>query len=118
MEVRCLILGRDESVTLSNKMQQEIVSAITRVHFHQKALAHIRIMNTKRDRKGAITAITHPNATAEMPLLSREIIITAPRMVDKEVVHVEQNEFWERLTIHAVHLWLHIGKGMEGLQKM
>jgi hypothetical protein len=40
-------------------------------------------MNTKTNAKGAITAITYPNATAEMALLDCENFITAARMVDK-----------------------------------
>jgi len=92
MAERCLILRRDESVPLSNKMNQEIASAINGALFHQKAPAYIRIMNTKRNAKGAITAITHPNATAEMALQYRDIIITEARMVDKGVMDVEENE--------------------------
>jgi hypothetical protein len=118
MAERRLILRRDESVPLSNKMDQEIASAINRALFHQKAPAHIRIMNAKRNAKGAITAITHPNATAEMALQYRDIIITAARTVDKGVVDVEENESWERLKIHAVPLIRYMGKGTEGLQKM
>jgi hypothetical protein len=68
MAERRLILRGDESETLSNKMDQEIGLAINRALFHQKAPAHIRIMNAQRNAKGVITAITHPNATAEMAL--------------------------------------------------
>jgi len=46
------------------------------------------------------------------------IIITAARTVDNGVVDVEENESWERLKIHAVHLIWYMGKGTEGLQKM
>jgi hypothetical protein len=59
-------------------------------------------MNTKRNAKGAITAITHPNATAEKALKYCDIMCTAARTVDKGVVDVKENESWERLTIHAV----------------
>jgi hypothetical protein len=75
-------------------------------------------MNAKRNAQGAITTITEPNATAEMGMRYRDIIITAARTVDREVVHVEENETWERLQIHAVPLVRYIGKGTEGLQKM
>jgi hypothetical protein len=118
MAERRLILRRDESVPLSNKMDQEIASAINRALFHQKAPAHVRIMNAKRNAKGAITAITHPNATAEMAMQYRDIIITAARTVDRGVVDVEENETWERLKIHAIPLVRYMGKGTEGLQKM
>jgi hypothetical protein len=99
-------------------MDQEIASAINRARFHQKAPAHIRIMNAKRNAKGAITAITHPNATAEIALQYCDIITTAARTVDKGVVDVEENESWERLKIHAVPLIRYMGKGTEGQQKI
>jgi hypothetical protein len=47
-------------------MDQEIASAINRALFHQQALDHIRIMNTRRKAKGVITAIRWQNATVEM----------------------------------------------------
>jgi hypothetical protein len=118
MAERRLILRRDEGVPRPNKMDQEIVSAINRVLFHQKAPAHIRIMNAKRNARGTITAITHQNATAAMALIYRDVIITAARTVDKGVIDVEENESWERLKIHAVPLVRYMGKGTEGLQKM
>jgi len=118
MAERRLILIRDESIPLSNKMDQEIASAINRALFHQTAPAHVRIMNAKRNAKGASNAITHPNATGEMALQYRDIIITAARTVDKGVVDVEENESWERRKIHAVPLVRYMGKGREGLQKM
>jgi len=99
-------------------MDQEISSAITRALFHQKAPAHVRIMNAKRNAKGEITAITNPNATAEMALQNRNIIITAARTVDKAVMDVEQNESLERLKIHAGPLVQNMGKGTEGRQMM
>jgi len=118
MVERRLILRRDKSVQISNKMDQEIASAIKRALFHQKAPTHVRIMNAKRNAKGAITAIRHPNATAEIALQSRNIIITAARTVDKGVVDIEQSESWARLKIQAVDLIRYMGKGTEGLQKM
>jgi hypothetical protein len=118
MAERRLILRRDKRVPPPNKMDKEIASAINRALFHQKAPAHIRIMNARSNAKGAITAITHQNATAEMALRYSNIIITAARTIDKGVVDVEENESWERLKIHAVPLVRYMGKGREGLQKM
>jgi len=112
------ILRRDESVPLPNKMDHEIASVINRALFHQQAPAHIRIMNARRNVKGATTAISHQNATAEMAMQYRDIIIMAARTVDRVVVDVEENETWERLKIHAVPLVRYMGKGTEGLQKM
>jgi len=99
-------------------MDQEIASAINRALFHHQAPAHIRIMNARRNAKGAITAITNQNATAEMALLYCDIIITAARTVDKGVVNVKENETWDRLKIDAVPLVRYMGKRSEGLQKM
>jgi len=115
---RRLILRRDESVPLPNEMDQEIASPISRALFHQQAPAHIGIMNARRNVKGAITAITHQNATAEVAMRYREVIITAAKTVDRAVVDVEENETWERLKIHALPLVRYMGKGTEGLQRM
>jgi hypothetical protein len=41
---------------------------------------------------GTINAISHQNATAEMDMRCRRIIITAARTVDRGVVDVEGNE--------------------------
>jgi len=108
---RRLILKRAESVPLSNEMDQEIASPINRALFHQKAPAHIRIMKAKRNANGTITAITHPNTTAEMALQYCDIIITTASAV-------EANESWERLKIHTVPLVWYMRKVTEDLQKM
>jgi hypothetical protein len=75
-------------------------------------------MNARRNARGTITATTHQNATAEMALLYRDIIIKAARSVDKGIIDVEGNESWERLKIHTVPLVRYMGKGTKGLQKM
>jgi hypothetical protein len=115
MEERRLILRRAESVPLSNKMDQEIASAINRALFDEMAPAHIRIMNAQRNATGAITAITHPHATLELAMRYRNIIIMAARTVDPGVVDVEENETWERPQIHNVPLVRYMGNGTECL---
>jgi hypothetical protein len=70
-------------------MDQEIESAINTALFHHKAPAHNRVMNGKRNSKREIPAIRHPNATAVMTLLDRDIIIAAARTVVKVVVDIE-----------------------------
>jgi hypothetical protein len=67
---------------------------------------------------GEITAITHPNATAEIALQYRDIIITAARTVDNGVLDVEENESCETLKIHTVTLIRYLGKGTERLKKI
>jgi len=95
MADRRLILRRDKSIPLPRKMDEEIASAVNRALFEQQAPAHVRIMNVRRNPKGTITAITHQNATAEMALLYRDIMIKAARSVDKGIIDVEGNESWE-----------------------
>jgi hypothetical protein len=118
MAERPLILRIDESIPLSNKMDQEIASVSNRALFHPKALAHIRSMDGKMNAKGAITAITHANGTAEMALHYRDIMIKTAWTVDQGVVDVKVNESWKRLKINTVPLIWYIGKGTEVLQKM
>jgi hypothetical protein len=60
---------RDECVPPPNKMDQEIALVINRVLVHQKAPAHIRIMNVKSNANRAIAAITRHNAMATMALI-------------------------------------------------
>jgi len=98
-------------------MDQEITSALNRALFHQETSAHIRIMNIKRNAMGAITVLTHPNATAGLALQHRDIIITEAMTVDKGVMDVEDNESWARLMIHAVPFIRYMGKGKEGVHK-
>jgi len=99
-------------------MDQEIASAINTALFHQQAPAHIRIMNTRRNTQGAITAFTHKNGMAEMAMRYHNMMITAARTVDKGIVDVEENETWEWRKIHVVPLVRYMGKGTDGLQKM
>jgi hypothetical protein len=97
-------------------MDQEIVSAINRVHFHKLAPAHIGIMNTRRNAKGSMTATTHQNAMGETALRYCDIIITAARTVHIGVLAVAENESWERLMIHTAPLVRFMGDDTECLQ--
>jgi len=98
-------------------MDQKIVSAINSALFHQKALAHIRIMNAKRNAKGTITVMAHPNTTAYIAMQFRDIIMAA-RTVDRGVLDVEEKETCERLKLHVVPLVQYMGKGTDGLKEM
>jgi DNA polymerase III delta prime subunit len=75
-------------------------------------------MNARMNAKGRMTTITHQNATAEMALLYRDIIIKAARSVDREIIVMEGKESWDILKIHTVLLVRYMGKGTEGLHKM
>jgi uncharacterized protein (DUF169 family) len=73
-------------------MVQEIASGINRALSHQHAPAHIKIMNARRNVKGAIMAITQQSATAEIAMQHCEIIMTAARTVARGVVDVKENQ--------------------------
>jgi len=60
-------------------------------HIHTQAMAHIRIMNVKRNVKGSITAITHQNVNVEIALPFHDIIITSASNVYKGVIDVKYN---------------------------
>jgi len=118
MSERSWIIRRDESVPPRYKMHQEIASATHRAQFHQKALAHIRIRNTKRHPRGTLMAVTHYEETAAMEHIYRNVDITTACTVNKAVNDVRANTSWERLKIHAVPLVRYMGKGVECLKKM
>jgi hypothetical protein len=118
MAERRLISRRDESVSPPNKMNQEIASAINRVPVQQEAPAHNRIMNARRNPKGAIMTIMHQNETVDLALQYHDIITTVARTDDKQVIDVEENESSERLKIHAVPLVRCMRIGAEAVQTM
>jgi len=105
-------------ILLPNKIDQEIESAINRAPCNQKTPAHFRIINSKHNARGAITALTHQNATAAMTLTDCDSFITTACTVNHGVINVEENESWQRLKIHAVPLGRYMGKGTESLQMM
>jgi len=118
MSERSMISRRDESVPPPNKMDQEIAPTIHRAQFAQKALGHIRIMNTNRHSRGIIMAVTDNKATAAMAQIYRSVNITTACTVTKVVIDVRENKSWDRLKIHAVPLVRYMGKGIECLKKM
>jgi len=83
----------------------------------QQTLTHVQIMNSRRNAKGTISAVTHQKATAEMSLLYRDIIFKTASSVDMGIIDVEGNESWERLNIQNMPQVRYMGKGTEGLQK-
>jgi hypothetical protein len=97
-------------------MGQDIASAINTAFFHLQALAHIWSMYARRNAKGAITAITHQNATAAIALRYYDIIITTVRTAAKGVTDVKENESSQRLKIHTASLPRNMRQGMNHLR--
>ena len=91
---------------------------MNRALVQRQAPAHVRIMNARRNAKRTLTSIKHQNATAEMALLYRHIIIKAGRSVDKGIIDVEGYKTWERLKIDNVALVRYMSKGTHGLQNI
>jgi hypothetical protein len=112
------ILRRDESFPLPRKMDKEFASADSGARFKLQGPAHVGSMNATKNAKGIISAIMHQIANAEMAHLYQYIIIRPGRSVEKEIIHMEGKESWERLKIHTVRLVRYKGKGTERLQKM
>ena len=98
-------------------MDQEIASVINTAHFHQQAPTYNRIMNARRNVKGAITAMTHQNTTAAMAMRYCDVIIMAARTLHRGVMNVEENETWERLNIHALPLVRYMGKAQKACRR-
>jgi hypothetical protein len=96
-------------------MYPEIGSAMNRALSHPRALAEIRIMNTRWNAKSTIMAITHHNATAHMVLRYHDNIITAGRTVNQGVVDVKENEYWATPRLDAVPVVAYMAQGMEVL---
>jgi len=71
-----LILSRCESVLPYNQMDKQITSVINKDHFHQKTPVNFCIRISQGTVTDVITALTHLNATAEMAVLLRNIIVT------------------------------------------
>jgi hypothetical protein len=117
MADRRLLLRMDKSIPLLRKMDEEIASALNRALFQQQPPAQVRIINARWNAKGRITADMHQNATAEIALLYRDIIIMAARSVDNRIIDIEGNESQETLKIHTVLLVRYMGKGTKGLQQ-
>jgi len=99
-------------------MDQETGLVINKSFFHHMALAHIGILNSRRDARGAVSAITNPNTTCEMALQYHYICIIAASTVDIVVLDVEETESRESLMIQGVPLMQYMGKCTEGLRKM
>jgi hypothetical protein len=99
-------------------MDKEIALAVNRSLFQLQAPAHVQIVNARRNARSTMTSITDQNATGEMALLYRDIIIKATRSVDKEIIDVEGYVLWDRLKIYAVRQVRFIGQGTKGLQML
>jgi hypothetical protein len=77
---------------LPRKLDQETVSAINTALLHQQALTQNRIINARRNTKGATTAIIHQIATLEMARWCRDIIITVLRTLDHGILDVKEHD--------------------------
>jgi hypothetical protein len=112
------MLRRDERVPLPNEMGQSIGSAISRALFHQQVLAHIRMMNARRNADRVIMTIKNLKVTAVLALRCCDNIIAAARSVGKGVIEVKEHESSERLSFPAVVLLPSMRTSPDGLWKL
>jgi hypothetical protein len=68
--------------------------------------------------RGSITALARENGSEEMPIVFREIIVTAARKVDLGIIDIEKNETWERVKMHGINFDQYMAKRMEGREKL
>jgi hypothetical protein len=68
--------------------------------------------------RGSITALPRENASADMLIVFREIIVTAARKVDQGIIDIEKNETWERVKMHGVNFDQYMAKRSGGLEKL
>jgi hypothetical protein len=67
--------------------------------------------------RGSITALARENASADMLIVLREIIVTAARIVALGIIDIEKNETWERVKMYGVNFDQYMAKRSEGLEK-
>jgi len=119
MEKRRVTFKRDNGLPLSQKKDLDISSEVNRALFEAKVPHFVRIQGVTKNTRGCLSTITTPEATAEMLIRYREIVIKAARKVDAGIVDIETNELWERVKMHGFNFDRYLGKKTGGgLEKL
>jgi hypothetical protein len=58
------------------------------------------------------------NASAEMVVAFKEIVVTAARKIDQGITDVEAKETWQRVKMHGISLDQHLAQRSGGLEKL
>lgn len=66
----------------------------------------------------SITGLARENASADMRIVEREIIVTVLRMVDPGIIDIEKNETSERVKMDRNNRDQYMAKRSGGLEKL
>jgi hypothetical protein len=95
LEKRRVMFRRNNGRLLSFSKDTEITSKVDRALWAQLVPADIRMGGISTKMRGSITVLTRMNASADMRIGLREIIVTDTKMVDPGCIDIERNETWE-----------------------
>ena len=97
-----------------------LMSAISRAMFQEGVSTHIQfcIFQLRRNTCGMLSGLSTPYTPVFQLLAYRDTIIQAARTVDPGIINITSNETWKRVKIHGVPLFLYMGKGTNGLNKL
>ena len=86
--------------------------------FQEGISTHIHIFQLWRNARGTLSGLSTPYTPVSQLLVYRDTIIRAVRTVDPGIVNITSNETWKWVKIHGVTLFLYMGKGTNGLNKL
>jgi len=119
MGKRMVTCKRDNGLPLSQRRDLDISLEVNRALFEVKVPHFVHVQGGIKNTRGCFSTITTPQATAEMLIRYGEIVITAGRKLDAEIVDIETNELWERVKMHGVNFDRYLGKKTGGgLEKL
>jgi hypothetical protein len=118
LENRRITFRRNNDLPVSLKKDLEIVSEVNRALWARQVPAHIRMTGISTNMRGSITALARENASADMLIAFRKIIVIAARKVDQGIIDIEKNETWERVKMHRVNFDQYMAKRSGGLEKL
>ena len=102
MENRRVTFRRNNALPHSQKKDVEIVSAINIALHAAGAPYHIRMTDITTNVRGTITALAGPNASADMLVAWKEVVVKAARRIDQGIIDIEKNETWEKVKMHGI----------------
>jgi hypothetical protein len=68
--------------------------------------------------RGTITALATPEASADMLVAWREVVVKAARRIDQRIIDLEKNETWEKVKMHGISFDQYAVKKSGGLEKL
>jgi hypothetical protein len=109
---------RNNTLPISQKQDVEIVSAVNRALHASRVPHHIIMRKITTHVRGTITALATPQASADMLVAWREVVVTATRSIDQGIINLEKNETWEKVKMHGISFDQYAVKKSGGLGKL